>query len=93
MGDSSQSWAPGALYSLQAVQRVGVSFPGASVGLNLIPVILLDSASSRQLVWSVSLLCSLACLRGTLSVQTFSITVAGQGLLNLISFRDFLKLS
>ena len=39
-----------------------VSFPGAKVALNFSQAAWLVSASSRQLVWSQSLLCGLSCL-------------------------------
>ena len=68
MTDRSQSWDSGS-HCTACSSSTGwrVSFPGASVGLNLFQVTRLVSASSRQLDWSQRLLCSSACLRGTLS--------------------------
>jgi hypothetical protein len=69
-----------------------VSFLSDSVGLNLFQVAWLVTASSRQLVWPQSLLCSLTGLRVNLG-PSFLLTQVGRGLVNLVSFRDFLKLS
>jgi hypothetical protein len=101
MGDSSQSWEPGA-HSTACRKLNGwrVPFPGASVGLNFFQAALLALASSRQLVWSdsslqLSLLESLLCCLALLflgDTQCLLLTLSGQGLVNLVSFRDFLKL-
>ena len=69
-----------------------MSFLSDSVGLNLFQVAWLVTASSRQLVWPQSLLCSLTGLRVNLG-PSLLLTQVGRGLVNLVSFRDFLKLS
>ena len=69
-----------------------VSFLSDSVGLNLFQVAWLVTASSRQLVWPQSLLCSLTGLRVNPG-PSLLLTQVGRGLVNLVSFRDFLKLS
>lgn len=65
-----------------------VSFPGSSVTLNLCQVAPLGSGLSGSWLGlsHLSLVCSIVPLRLLL------FTLAGRGLVNLLSFRDFLKL-
>ena len=56
-----------------------VALPSDLVGLNLLQVSRLISASSRQLVWSQSRLCSLACFTVTLSSLSCLYTIVGGG--------------
>lgn len=57
--------------------------------LNVFQAAKLTSAFSRQLIWSQGFLCSLSCMRVTLKSPVYSWR---RGLVNLVSFGDFLKL-
>ena len=107
MGDSSQKLGnleltaqPGAAGSATGWR---VSFPSDS-GLNLFQAAWPVSVASRQLVWSLSLFTDLlprAFLDSSASIfaapreeeaELFLLMLSGRGLVNLVSFRDFLQL-
>lgn len=84
-------WTWSTPHSLQAVQQVGEHpFQVALMGLNLFKAAQLVSASFKQMDWSQSSLCNLAGLRVTL--RNLACLLLRRGLVNLLSFRNFLKL-
>lgn len=74
---------------LQAAQCVRVSLPHDSVGSNHFQEVPLVSDSPRQLGWFWGLLCILAFWEWVSAVLL--LTQQGRGLVNPVSFRDFLK--
>jgi hypothetical protein len=98
MGDSSQKWGTrGTLHSLQRTHQIGESpfqvtvlnfFHGKSADFCFSPAAGLVSESSLQLVLSESLHSLTLSEKDS---QLLLLTMVGRSLVNLVSFRDFLK--
>lgn len=81
--DSSQSWAPGALcQACRQLNRLENFLSRCLIGLNHFQEAQIVSASFYQLAWSQFRLLLLQAI----------IILAGRGRVNLVGFRDFLKL-
>ena len=92
MSDSSQTWEPGApCTAWRQVMKLEGALSGCLSWCKRLVGSSHGSASSRHLVWYQSLPCSLARLRVFFVAQLLLLTFPGKGLMNLVSFRVFLK--